>query len=238
MTRQISRTRTAQQAGSRFDFGQLAASYDEWYEKPMGRAYDALERRAVGRTLPRRASGARLLDVGCGTGHWSAFFSEHGFVVTGVDVSPEMIAFARQKRIANAFFQVADAHALPFEGRRFDVTAAITTLEFVRDAEAVVHEMARCTRCPGGVLLVGELNALAGVNVRRKEAREPPYADARFFSPEDLKALLTPYGKARVAATTFVPRATWALALSPLTDLVGRLLHSPYGALLVGEVLL
>ena len=219
-----------------FGFGGMADSYDEWYKTRPGRAYDALEKRAVQRMLPDPMNGNRLLDVGCGTGHWSAFFGERGFTVTGVDISPEMIAVARKKRIANVSYEIADAHALPFDEGRFDVAAAITTLEFVRDAEAVVREMARCARCPGGVLLVGALNALAGVNRRRKAAASPHYADARFLSPAELKAILAPYGMARVMATAFVPRATWALPLAPLTDLVGRVLHSPYGAFVVGAV--
>jgi len=225
------------QEPDRFDFGSMAGSYDEWYKTRLGRAYDALEKRAVARMLPDPINANRLLEIGCGTGHWSAFFSEHGFVVTGVDLSPEMIAVAREKRIANASFQIADACALPFEDGRFDVTAAITVLEFARDAEAVLDEMARCTRHPGGILLVGVLNALAGVNLRRKADRRPPYANARFFSPAELEAILTPYGKTKVVVTTFVPRSPWALPLAPLTDLMGRALHSPQGAFIVGEVI-
>jgi len=226
------------QRPDRFDFGSVAGSYDEWYKTRLGRAYDTLEKSAVQRMLPPPANGNRLLDIGCGTGHWSAFFSEHGFVVTGVDVSPEMIAIARAKRIANVSFDVADAHALPFEDGQFDVTAAITTLEFVCDAEAVVREMARCTRRPGGSLLVGVLNALAGVNVRRKAEQRPPYAEARFFLPAELKTILAPYGTVRVTTTTFIPRATWALPLARLTDFVGRVLHRRHGAFVVGKVML
>jgi len=223
---------------SRFDFGDSAASYDEWYGTSLGRTYDLYEKRAIERVLPDPATGNRLLDIGCGTGHWSAFFSRSGFVVNGVDVSPEMIEIARRRRIHNASFEVADAHALPLEDGRFDVTVAITALEFVRNAEVVVREMARCTRRPGGVLLVGVLNALAAVNVGRKADARPPYVDARFFSPEELKALLVPFGKTRVAATTFVPRSAWAVPLAPLTDLLGRVFGTPHGAFVVKQVLL
>jgi len=222
---------------SRFEFGQIAETYDRWYETPVGRVYDALEKRAVARALPGPRPGARLLDVGCGSGHWSAFFSARGFVVTGVDIAPEMIAAARGKQIPNASFRVADAHALPFDDGRFDVAAAITTLEFARDTDAVVREMARCTARPGGTILLGVLNALATVNTERKKTGAPPYADAQFFSPRELEAMLAPYGDARVTVTTFVPRRTAALSLAPLTDLVGRLLHSRRGAFLVGRAL-
>jgi len=214
----------------------MADSYDEWYKTRLGRAYDTLEKSAVQRMLPPPTAGSRLLDIGCGSGHWSSFFSEHGFVVTGVDVSPEMIAVARAKRIANVSFDVADAHALPFEDRQFDVAAAITTIEFVRDAEAVVREMVRCVRRPGGILLFGVLNALAEINISRKAAGASPYADARFFSPAELEEILKPYGKTMVVTTTFIPCATWALPLARLTDFVGQSLCCRSGAFIVGEV--
>lgn len=226
------------QRPDKFNFGSVANSYDEWYKTRLGRAYDTLEKRAVQRMLPPPTDGNQLLDVGCGTGHWSAFFSEDDFVVTGVDVSSEMIALARAKRIANVSFDVADAHALPFKDGQFDVVAAITTIEFVRDAEVVVREMARCVRRPGGILLFGVLNALAGINIKRKAVNAQPYADARFFSPAELKAILTPYGMASVMATAFVPNRAWALPLAPLIDFVGRALHNPHGAFVVGKVTL
>jgi len=221
-----------------FDFDAMADSYDEWYETRLGRMYDALEKKAVAGMLPNPRSGDRLLDVGCGTGHWSAFFSLQGFRVTGVDVSPRMIAVAREKRIPNARFEIADAHAPPFEDGQFGVVAAVTTLEFVSDAEAVVREMARCARRPGGVILVGALNALAGVNIRRKAEGQPPYAHARFFSPAQLRALLVPYGKAEAAVTTFVPHAAWALPLAPIVEFAARALRSRRGAFVVGKVIL
>lgn len=224
------------QEGGRFDFGGVADSYDDWYDTRLGRTYDALEKRAVERMLPEAANAERLLEVGCGTGHWSAFFSGHGFAVTGVDNAPEMIAVAREKRIANASFEVADGEALPFEDGRFDVAAAITTLEFVRDAEAVVGEMARCTRRPGGVVLVGVLNALARVNARRKAAGDAPYSDARFFSPDEVTAILERFGKPRVAVAAFVPSSEWLLPVASLTDAVSRLLKLPHGAFVIGRV--
>lgn len=218
-----------------FGFDGKAVSYDAWYETPMGRTYDALEKKAVDQILPAPAGGNRLLEVGCGTGHWSAFFSRRGFTVTGVDISAEMVGIARGKNIPDASFQVADAHVLPFTDGQFDVAAAITTLEFVRSPGIVVREMARCTRHPGGVLIVGALNALARLNRERKAAGKPPYDVARFFSPAQLESLLAPYGETRVASTAFVPQPRWALPLAPLVDSIGRLLHRPNGAFVVGR---
>lgn len=219
-------------------FDRMADSYDSWYDTPAGRMYDALEKRAVERILPAAANGNRLLEIGCGTGHWSAFFSAQGFTVSGVDISPQMVAVARGKEIPDASFQVADAHALPFEDGSFHVSVAITALEFVRDAAVVMREMVRCTCRPGGVILVGVLNALSRLNRRRKAAGKPPYDSARLFSPREVKAMLSPYGEARAACSAFVPLSAWLLPVAPVTDAVGRLLRLRYGAFVVGRVIL
>jgi len=221
-------------AGLSFD--NIASSYDLWYKTALGRTYDVLEKKAIEKVLPAPANGDRLLEVGCGTGHWSAFFSRQGFVVTGVDISPKMVGAAREKGISDASFEVADAQSLPFEDGQFDVTAAITTLEFVRDPKVVVREMARCTRRPGGTIVVGVLNGLARINRERKAARKPPYDAAQLFIPSGLRELLAPYGEPNVASTTFVPASRLILPLASVIDAAGRLLHLSRGALLVGRV--
>jgi ubiquinone/menaquinone biosynthesis C-methylase UbiE len=225
-----------QQSASHFDFDKVADSYDKWYDSARGVMYDRLEKQAIGRLLPDIAKGNRLLDVGCGTGHWSRYFSDKGFEVTGVDVSKRMIDTAQSKNISNASFQVADGHSLPFEDNSFDVTAAVTTLEFVCDAEGVLREMVRCTHKPAGQLLVGVLNAQASVNRQRKKVSESLWATARLFSPTQLKQLLEPYGQPYMVITGFVPKQAVLLPLTPLFDAIGRFLHIPYGAFIAAEV--
>jgi ubiquinone/menaquinone biosynthesis C-methylase UbiE len=218
------------------EFDLLSYKYDSWYESAKGRMYDRLEKKAIGQYIRPSAKGKKLLEVGCGTGHWSQFFSEYGFEVTGVDVSERMIDIAKSKNIPNASFQLADGHSLPFADETFDVTAAITTLEFVSDAEVVVREMTRCTRKPGGQLLVGVLNAMARLNRNRKRKPESPYAKARLFSPSQLKQLLEPFGRLDMVTTGFVPNQKLFLPLAPLLDTVGRFFHIPYGAFIAAEV--
>ena len=221
---------------SRFDFDLLADEYDSWYESAKGRMYDRLEKKAISCYLPPDAKGKKLLEVGCGTGHWSRFFSEYGFEVIGVDISERMVNIVKSKNISDASFQLADGHSLPFPDETFDVTAAITTLEFVRDAEGVLREMVRCTRKPGGQLLVGVLNVLARLNRNRKQRPESPYAKARLFSPSQLKQLLEPFGQLTMITAGFVPNQKLFLALAPLIDTVGRFFHIPYGAFIAAEV--
>jgi ubiquinone/menaquinone biosynthesis C-methylase UbiE len=226
----------AAEKSSQFEFDLLADKYDSWYESAKGRMYDRLEKKAIVRYLPPSTKGKKLLDVGCGTGHWSQFFSEHGFEVTGVDVSERMIDIAKSKKISKASFQVADGHSLPFPDETFDLAAAITTLEFVRDTDAVIREMVRCTRKIGGRLLVGALNVMAPLNLNRKQRPDSPYAKARFFSPIQLKQLLEPFGRLAMLTAGFVPNRKLFLPLAPLIDALGRKLHVPYGVFIAAVV--
>jgi len=144
----------------RFDFGKIASRYDTWYQTPRGTMYDRLEKRAIDSLLPAASDGGKLLEIGCGTGHFSEHFASKGFEVTGVDISEPMVAVARQQNIRSGEFHVGDAERLPFTDGTFDVVAAITVLEFVCDPVSVVSEMVRCVKQPGGALILGVLNRL------------------------------------------------------------------------------
>jgi len=214
---------------SRFDFDLLAGSYDNWYAGRRGAMYDRLEKKLIADFLSAEAEGKKLLEVGCGTGHWSRFFSECGFEVTGLDISERMINAALQKGIANTSFQIADGHLLPFANDSFDLTAAITTLEFVRNAETVLREMIRCTRKPGRILL-GVLNRLSKVNRQRQDRAESPYAAARLFSPVELKQFLQPYGRVEIAVAGFVPAQSWLISFTPWFERIAGMFGSQKGA--------
>ncbi len=188
---------------SLFDFGPMADAYDRWYDTPTGQLHDAAQKKDVGRFLRRARVGETLLDVGCGTGHWSAFFAEWGYQVTGVDIAPAMIAAARAA-VPGCTFQVADARRLPFEDASFDVVASMAVLEFVPDPVPVVREMVRCTKA-GGTLLVGTLNRLAPLNQQRVSRGKEPYASAHLFSPGELRELLAPWGRTRMMVSWTKP---------------------------------
>jgi len=212
-----------------YDFGPMANDYDRWYGTPAGRAHDQRQKALVRSFLPSPRPGERLLDVGCGTGHWSRFFAEQGFAVVGVDISPEMIAAARSRNAPNCRFEVADACELPFEDASFGVAAAMATLEFVSDARAAVAEMFRCVK-PGGSMLVGTLNRLAPLNHRRMAEGKQPYASARMFSPSELRRLLAVLGRVRMEVTVD------AHAGGTTRGRRSMLRHVPAGAFIVAEV--
>jgi ubiquinone/menaquinone biosynthesis C-methylase UbiE len=227
-----------QPSKSQYDFDKIADSYDGWYDSAKGKKYDRLEKQAIDRMLAGIAKGSRLLEVGCGTGHWSRYFSGKGFEVTGIDLSEKMIDVARQKNIPNCHFEVADGRNLPFKDRSFDAAVAITVLEFASDPKKIITEMVRCVKNNKGVIIIGVLNALNPYNQKRKNQPGSVYSFAHLFLPQHLRALLSPYGVTKMRIAAFVPEKDWLLAISPLWEYVGRFLFPPKGALIVSRVIL
>jgi ubiquinone/menaquinone biosynthesis C-methylase UbiE len=202
----------------------------------MWAVYDRFEKKAIDKLLRNHTEGKRLLEVGCGTGHWSKFFSTKGYEITGIDTSERMITIAKNKNIARSSFHVMDGHSMSFADNSFDIAAAITTLEFVTAPDTMIAEMARCVRKPGGKLLFGVLNALSEYNQARKNETGSPYASAALFSPEKLKRLLEPLGQVQMIIAGFVPRHRWLLPLAPVFELAGRLMKNQHGAFIAARV--
>jgi len=220
---------------STFDFATLARNYEQWYLTPAGRMYDQLEKAAVRKFLPKGQSSNRLLDVGCGSGHWSRFFASCGYEVAGIDISPEMIQVANLYKADQCRFQVADAGELPFQDHSFDVVTAITTLEFVSKPSAVVSEMFRCVR-RGGKLIAGVLNRLAPVNRRRIARGKEPYISGRLFSPTEVRNIFEPYGRVQIHIAGFVPKYKGLICFSPVMEIISFWLKRENGAFIAVEV--
>ncbi|HIJ64354.1 MAG TPA: methyltransferase domain-containing protein [Candidatus Hydrogenedentes bacterium] len=187
-------------AHARFDFGLMAHDYERWYETAEGKAHDREQKAAVREMLPAYTPGASLLDVGCGTGHWSRFFASLGFSVTGVDIAAEMLGQARSHVATLCHYGIADAGSLPFSDATFKVVAAMAVIGFVSAPDAAVAEMFRCVR-QDGTVVIGALNALAPLNRERVTARKEPYASARLFTPAQLQGLLGRYGTVHMFVT-------------------------------------
>lgn len=95
------------------------------------------------------AKGLAILDVGCGTGHFSQGLTGDNLVV-GVDISFAMLGFARKKKLEVVH---ASGKRLPFEAGVFDLVIANNIIQSIREGAAFVAELARVTRPRGRILV-------------------------------------------------------------------------------------
>lgn len=112
----------------------------------------------VQRYLAHRVqSGAQVLSVGCGPGVILREICalDSSVRATGIDVSAERVKEAKQKNqdIPQLDFVPGDAQAMEFPSDRFDLVYSRMLLEYLKDKEGAVREMARVCRSGGTVLL-------------------------------------------------------------------------------------
>jgi SAM-dependent methyltransferase len=108
-----------------------AAAYDEL---ELGGTYDL-----VFRNLPdlysRYIKGHRALDFGCGTGRSARFLKALGFHVLGIDVSAEMVGFARQRDPGGDYRVIGDGDFSSLLAGEFDLVQSAFTFDNISGLE-------------------------------------------------------------------------------------------------------
>jgi ubiquinone/menaquinone biosynthesis C-methylase UbiE len=162
----------------------MVAGYEAWYET-SGRRADRLEKALLKRLLAGFSRARTLLEVGCGTGHFTRWFGEQGLQVMGLDLSSPMLVEA--VLLGSPPCVLGDALALPFLDGAFDLVALITTLEFVTDP---IQALSEAIRVAQHGLILGVLNRQSLLAWRRKRSGEALWQMARFFAPAELVRLV------------------------------------------------
>jgi ubiquinone/menaquinone biosynthesis C-methylase UbiE len=136
----------------------FAPAYDEFNR---GYMYERWASRLLQRAEEAGLRGERLLDVACGTGLSFVALLERGWQVTGCDISPAMLARARERVGDAATLLRADMRALPDMGE-FDLiwslNDSLNYLLSTAELEAALSGMRR-NLAPGGIVLF-DLNTL------------------------------------------------------------------------------
>jgi SAM-dependent methyltransferase len=134
-------------------YAEYAWAYDLLIDRPVRKECSAIVEWLMDR---RVRPGADLLDAGCGTGRYAAELARRGYVVQGVDASPDLIAEARRIPASEPralSFSVGDLTTLTSD--RCDAILCRGVLnDFLEDADrdAVFAAFARALRSAGVVI--------------------------------------------------------------------------------------
>ncbi|HEX7071058.1 MAG TPA: class I SAM-dependent methyltransferase [Rhodothermales bacterium] len=142
--------------------------FTPWFNSPyyhlLYRNRDEAEaKRFVERLVAHLSLGREsdVLDLACGRGRHAVLLAESGADVTGVDIAPESIAYARQHENARLRFRVGDMRKPFGEGEFTEVLNLFTSFGYFggeADNLAVLRNAARALQ-PGGRLVIDFLNA-------------------------------------------------------------------------------
>lgn len=167
-----------------------AEAYEAWYDSPRGRWIGAVEYSLL-RAMLHPDANSSLLDVGCGTGHFTrAFAADVSGVLVGLDPDLNWLRYAHAHSAAS--YAAGRAERLPFPDKSFDFSICVTALCFVADEERALREMLRVTRRR---LVLGLLNRYSLLYLQKgRHGGSGGYKGARWHTPDEIRSLLERLG--------------------------------------------
>ena len=121
----------------------------------------------------RLARGKRVLDAGCGAGYGSAELADVAERVTGIDIAPEAVEYARAHyALHNVAFEQASCTQLPFADGAFDLVVAFEVIEHLEKWRDFLQEVRRVL-APAGQLIVSTPNRLYYTESRGTQGANP-----------------------------------------------------------------
>lgn len=127
---------------------------DYFYTHPGCTGTDDAVNAAVVESLRDRARpGARILEIGCGNGHFAGRMAELGFDVTGVDTSSSGIAQAQAAQSQPKFAVAGVENLTDLKLAAFDVVVSVEVIEHCPSTRAFCEAAWRSLR-PGGFTII------------------------------------------------------------------------------------
>jgi ubiquinone/menaquinone biosynthesis C-methylase UbiE len=123
----------------------------------------------------------RILDVGCGDGHWLRTFLEFGAQpadLFGIDISSERFDYGRSKNPSITLMQT-DGIKIPFEDAHFDLVTqfvAFSSIPTISLRQQVAQEIYRVLK-PGGYVFWWDLLVTAAPSEKKKPLQPADYFD-------------------------------------------------------------
>lgn len=186
---------------SALDNASIISAYKRWagvYDRVFGGVSGPGRRRAV--EAVNALPGNRVLEVGVGTGLALPHYAQSK-CITGIDLSPEMLAKARARVTEHGITNVdalleLNAEETGFDSGSFDIAVAMFVASVVPNPDRLISEMRRVVKPGGWLLMVNHFQAEKGARLlaeralapaSRKLGWHPDFAMESILSEEDLR---------------------------------------------------
>lgn len=171
---------------------------ERWFRRELAAPERAMLDQIV--QLAEIRSEDRVLDVACGTGLVSFALAPYAREVVGIDISPGMLAKAREIRhhrtVRNVHFVLGEAEHLPFKDGEFDAVVCRLAIHHFAHPEGEIREMARVLKFGGRLVISDTVSSEDEREARLHNAlerlRDPSHA--RMLPPTELKQIIESTG--------------------------------------------
>lgn len=167
-------------------------------------------------------AGARVADLGCGSGVYTRLLRARGFDCVGLDITAALLEVGRRET-PEIDFVAGDVEALPFAAGRFDGVLLSGMLHHLPDPAPCAAEVARILR-PGGRFVAFDPNRLNPFMYLYRDRSSPFYSskgvteNERPVMPAALAAAFA--GAGFEVTSTFVSGLAYSYVASPLARAV------------------
>ena len=196
------------------EFNRCADNYDKhspFYYRMTRHCDDAV----IARIASYQKPAPHILDVGCGTG---ALLEKlrHAFpdaVLHGIDISPNMLAIARNKNIPDVVLNEGDAENLPYDNGSFDMITCCSSFHHYPNPQKAIAEFRRVVR-PGGNLIICDMDLpdIARMFANHILFRFQQKGDVHVYTHNEIKVLLRSQGWTQCRVERITPVEWLAIA--------------------------
>lgn len=107
--------------------------------------------------VPQAITGARALDIGCGTARWCRFLADHGYDTVGIDFQPELMEINRRRHPDIKFFSTSIQDYLAEEP--FDLISSVTVIQHIpfEDQNLIIQKLRELAKVNGYTIMLENL---------------------------------------------------------------------------------
>ena len=195
------------------EYAKAAERYDEKWAFYL----EATTRETL-RRLPM-SPGARVLDVGCGTGELLRRLRAKypGAILAGLDPVPEMLAIAKDKLNGTEELKIGYADSLPWPSCSFDLVVSCNMFHYVRRPREALSEMRRVLGTGGQIVITDWCDDYLACWLCDRYLRLTSPAYYRSYSERQCRELVEASGFPNAAIDSYKISWLWGLMTASAT---------------------